>query len=148
MSMPCTITLEVDVHQAKKARVDYPEATTLRDNMEMVANTIQGNILFANELESVGIFTLLEKRQFTDPNSSHELIYTQRMLDEVGVAMNGGCNPEEVFNDFIEILVSIGGPVKTIAQFLKGCSMYNEYIFILTVLLFFFSIEQVEPDPN
>ena len=110
--------IETELAQAKLKNTKNPEATALKKHMNGIANTVQGGFgPLANDCEAYGVFTFTEKQEFTDPNNKHELFYTQKMLDEVGVLIS---KDEQVFYGFLEILESIGGPVQSMAGWMKG----------------------------
>ena len=70
-------------------------------------------------MESKGILTLEEKQKFTDPNSRHDVLYTEKMLDEVKKEMKEN-DEEKVFNVLIKIMKDKGGPPCTLAKQLEG----------------------------
>ena len=114
---------ETDAEEARRSgKVQSPEAAALRKNMDMIATTIQGGLLqFANECHAHGIINLQDKQRFTNPNNSRNLVHTQTLLDHVETLLERGTLPsvEKVFQDFIEILKRIGGPVEDTAQLLE-----------------------------
>ena len=106
------------MEKAKADDINIPEAATLERHMNTIADNIQGGgiINLANRLESKKVLTFDEKQKFTDPNNNHELLYTQKMLDEVGQSIS---KDENVFDEFLKIMKDIGGPAKTLAEQLE-----------------------------
>ena len=105
--------------QIEEANLKFPETTVLKKHMSILADNIQGSLVFfANHAESQNILTAPEKQEFTDPSSTHDLLYTQTLMDEVGGLIAKDEN-ETVFDQFLNILSDIGGPLIGIARNLR-----------------------------
>ena len=90
--------------------------------MSILADNIQGSLVFfANHAESQKILTAVEKKEFTDAGSTHDLFYTQRLMDVVGGLI---AKDENVFDQFVDKLPDIGGPLIATAKYLSKYS-YN-----------------------
>ena len=116
------------MEKAKDDDVKFPEAATLKRHMNTIADNIQGGGIvnrLASHLESKNVLTFHEKQKFTDPNNNHELLYTQKILDEVRRSIR---RDENVFDEFLEIMKDIGGPAKTLAEQLEKGTAFSEHV--------------------
>ena len=85
-------------------------------HMSDLADSIGDSLVFfANHAESKNILTTAEKQIYTDPSSKHDQLYTQKLMDQVGlmIAMD---KKKKVFDQFVKILSNIGGPLIAAAK--------------------------------
>ena len=100
--------------------------------MSILADNIQGSLVFfANHAESQKILTAVEKKEFTDAGSTHDLFYTQRLMDVVGGLI---AKDENVFDQFVDKLPDIGGPLIGTAKYL---SKYSYIIWICPTKIYY-----------
>ena len=117
------VIIEATAKKNADKGIKYPEAAALKANIKLIADTIQGSFIdLANHLESSDILTLDEKQMFIDPKSRQDVLYTEKMLDEVKKQMKEN---DEVFNVLIEIMKDKGGPPCTIL-----CNNYKSLLFV------------------
>ncbi len=140
------IHVETTVSKARSNNSkEYAEAVTLKRHMNVIAFSIEGgHLMLANNLEACGVLTFDEKLKCTDPTSQHDLIYTQKMLDQVGQSIKEN---EERFDEFLEIMKKIGGPAETAAKHIQGntddtLQIYYFQFMIMAMHLLFLDLQQ------
>ena len=92
-------------------------------HMSDLADSIGDSLVFfANHAESEKILTTTEKQIYTDPSSKHDQLYTQKLMDQVGLMI--AKDEKKVFDQFVKILSNIGGPLIAVA---KDLSKYHNF---------------------